>query len=133
MGPEVLIGIIVPLGFFAVIFGIFYMRNKENMALIERGINPRNSESRPKPFVVLKYGLLMLGSGTGLLIAYLIDSTLVQHTYRITAEGHKYRTDDNSLLYFSLIAIGGGLGMVISYVIEKKQWLDKRSDVTPLD
>ena len=64
---------------FAMIFGITYIRSRENMAMIEKGLNPRNKDPRPRPFVNLKWGLLLIGSGLGLLFAYIIDSTIIKH------------------------------------------------------
>ncbi len=131
MGPEVIVATLVPLSFFALIFGIIYTRNRENMALIEKGFNPRQGGNyRPRPFVSLKYGLLMIGSGAGLLAAYLIDS-LVMHTHATFAvTATKIESEDNPALYFALIGIGGGIGLVLSYVVEKKEWLDKKSQVS---
>lgn len=40
---EVLIPILVPLGAFAMVFGIVYLKSRENMAMIERGLNPKSS------------------------------------------------------------------------------------------
>ena len=125
MGPEVIIATLVPLSFFGLIFGIIYIRNKENMALIEKGLNPRQKNTRPLPFVNLKYGLLMIGSGMGLLSAYLIDSLLLGHRVVVTNGGINAHDSDNPAIYFALIAIGGGIGLVLSYAIEKKEWGDK--------
>lgn len=112
---ALLIPILVPLGGCAMIFGIFYLKTRENMALIEKGINPKQYANRPAPFRSLKSGLLLLGAGIGLLAAYIIDHSM------------SYRQDPEAI-YFSLIAIGGGLGLISSYVIEKKEWLTKRKD-----
>ena len=116
MGPQVLEDILIPLSFFALIFGIIYIRNRENMALIERGINPRVTDTRPKHFINLKWGLLLCGAGLGLLIAYFID---INTRMMVAVNSGK-----NPAVYFSMIAIGGGLGLVISYFIEKKYWAD---------
>ena len=118
-----LVPMIVCTGMFAMIFGIYYLRSRENMAMIEKGINPRQSHSRPRPFINLKYGLLLVGSGLGLLVAYLLDGNM-SHKHTIAGGDIDY-TNDTPAIYFALIAIGGGLGLVISYVIEKKQWFDK--------
>jgi hypothetical protein len=112
MGPELLIPILVPLGGMAMIFGIVYLNKKENLAMIEKGMNPKTY--RPAPYTALKYGLLLVGSGIGLLLAYLIDMASV------TVDG-----EDNPTIYFALIAIFGGLGLILSYRIEKKEVLDK--------
>ena len=65
MGPFVT-GILVPLGLFAMIFGIVYLlvtsRNRERMALIERGADPTLFEARKKAGSVgiMKWGLFFL-------------------------------------------------------------------------
>lgn len=107
-----LIPILTSLGAFAMVFGIIYLRTKENMAMIEKGMNPKQYANRPAPFRSLKTGLLFLGAGLGLLIAYFID--------------HNMTSGDNEAIYFSLIAIGGGLGLISSYAVEKKEWLNSR-------
>ncbi|MBS1665043.1 MAG: hypothetical protein JST68_28620 [Bacteroidetes bacterium] len=97
------------------------MRNKENMAMIEKGQDPRIN--RPAPFRSLKWGLLLTGAGLGLFLAYLMDNTLL---YRI-GHDHDEINGANVSVYFALIAIGGGLGLIASYRIEKKEWLDKEN------
>jgi len=119
MGPEVIVATLVPFSILALIYGIVYMRNKENMALIERGINPRNTIARPRYFYSLKWGLLLSGAGLGLLIAYFVDIN-TSH-WVITETGRKYQSE-NPAIYFSLIGMFGGLGLVLSYFIEKKHW-----------
>ena len=111
-----LIPILVPLGFFALIFGIIYMNKRENLAMIEKGLNPKEWANRPVPYKNLKWGLLLVGAGIGLFLAYVLH----EHVLKIT--------DDNPAIYFSLIAIGGGLGLISSYRVEKKELLDKRVD-----
>src|SRR4029078_2823519 len=116
-GAEVLIPILVPLGGCAMIFGIVYLKSRENMAMIEKGMNPKEYANRPAPYTNLKNGLLFMGAGRGLFLAYLLD------TYMMADRG------DNPAIYFSLIAIGGGIGLVSSYKIEKKELLDKDNRV----
>ncbi|HEY0067134.1 MAG TPA: DUF6249 domain-containing protein [Flavisolibacter sp.] len=121
-GVEMLIPILVPLGGFALIFGIVYLRSRENMAMIEKGLNPK--DSRPAPFRSLKAGLLFVGAGLGLLLAYIIDMSLINNYVHSGENSVHY--DEPAPLYFALIAIGGGLGLVISYNMEKKDW-EKRN------
>jgi len=111
-GAEVLIPIIMFAGGFAMIFGIVYLKTKENLAMVEKGMNPKEKLNRPAPFRSLKWGLLLLGAGLGLLIAFFVDMNL---PYRIEPAG----------IYFALIAMGGGLGLIGSYFVEKKHWYDK--------
>lgn len=76
---ENLVPIVIMTGMFAMIFGIVYIRSRENMAMIDRGLNPRNRDASPRPFANLKWGLLLIGSGLGLLLAYIIDNTMLDH------------------------------------------------------
>jgi len=76
---ESLIPMVVMTGMFAMIFGIVYIRSRENLAMVEKGLNPRQKDVRPRPFINLKWGLLLIGSGLGLLFAYIIDNTIIYH------------------------------------------------------
>jgi hypothetical protein len=111
-GTEMMVAVLIPLSFFAMVFGIVYLYKKENLAMIEKGMNPKDKLNRPAPFRSLKWGLLLLGAGLGLLIAFFVDMNL---PYRIEPVG----------IYFALIAMGGGLGLIGSYFVEKKNWYDK--------
>ena len=113
-GSEMMVAILIPISFFAMVFGVVYLFKKENLAMIEKGMNPKDKLFRPAPFRSLKWGLLLLGAGMGLLIAFFIDMNL---PYRIEPAG----------IYFALIAMGGGLGLIGSYFVEKKHWYDKKN------
>lgn len=104
----------------ATLFGIFYLRNKEHMALIERGINPKESYRRFGSLTYLKYGLLLVGVGLGLLIAYLIDESLPTKGLHMGPQ--------RPALYFSLIGICGGVGLIVSYFIERKEMKKHNTD-----
>jgi len=109
----ILVPILICLGAFAMVFGIFYLRTRENLAMLERGFNPKEYSNRPAPYRSLKNGLLFMGAGLGLLLAFIIDRNMARH-------------HDNEAIYFALIAIGGGLGLIASYAIEKKEWLRRK-------
>lgn len=111
-----LIPILTSLGAFAMVFGIVYLKTRENMAMIEKGMNPKQYANLPAPYRSLKTGLLFFGAGLGLLAAFLIDNAL--HTEH-----------DNPALYFALIAIGGGLGLIVSYTMEKKEIINRREEI----
>lgn len=102
------------LAFFTMIFGLRYIVNKENMAMIEKGMNPREFMNKPAPFKNLKWALLLVGCGIGLFLAYLLDNYMLNDTAK--------SDDGTPAIYFSLIAIGGGLGLLGSYRIERKWW-----------
>lgn len=75
---ENLVPMVIMTGMFAMIFGIAYVRSRENMAMIEKGLNPRQKDVRPTPFVNLKWGLLLIGAGLGLVLAIIVDNTMLK-------------------------------------------------------
>ena len=109
---EILIPILVPLGLFALLFGWRYLVSKENMAMLQNGLNPKAHNLLPQPYQNLKWGLLLMGAGLGLFLAYIFDNYVLPHN------------GDNEAIYFALVAFFGGLGLIISYLIEKKE-IDK--------
>ena len=109
----ILAGIVISLGFFIMIFGVIYLNKREKMAMIERGMNPQSYKPQPAPYQNHKWGLLLIGAGLGLFLAYLLDRTVFMST-----------ENENEAIYFGLIAIFGGLGLVLSYRIEKKELYD---------
>ena len=126
-GAEVLIPLTIFAGGFAMIFGIVYLKTRQNMAMIEKGMNPKEFANRPAPYKNLKWALLLMGAGVGLFLAYLLDIYAFQNVWTETWEGRSYRHhDENPAIYFALIAIGGGLGLFGSYRIEKKWWDDNK-------
>ena len=97
----------------AIIFGFAYatidlfVRRKERMALIEKGVDAPSFTSRPKNGIfALKLGLLFIGVAVGLIIG----STLVELT-----------TLNDESAYFSMVFLFGGIGLVISHFVEKKE------------
>ena len=125
-----IVAVMIPLSFFLLIFGIVYMYKKENLALIEKGINPKVTYNRPAPFRNLKWALLLIGAGAGLLVAFLIDQYLLMRTGSYISDGvvRHYREGENPPVYFALIAIGGGLGLFGSYKVERK-WYEENKTV----
>ena len=122
--------IITCLAICALIFSIVYLRTRENLAMVEKGLNPKIKPERPRPapFRSLKWGLLLVGAGLGLFLAYLLDNTVlykIGHDVNKFSSGGDEANGANVSIYFALIAIGGGLGLITSYRIEKKELLDK--------
>ena len=108
----------------AMVFGIRYFSNRENMAMIEKGLDPKlKIERRPAPFRNLKWGLLLVGSGVGLFLAYFMDNFIL-YSVRVHSEHGMGNDDANVPIYFALIAIGGGIGLIMSYRIERKNLPD---------
>ena len=101
--------IVILISIMAAIFGIFYMhfttRNKERLALIEKGADasmfkigrdPREKSSFGQIFNVLKIGLFFIGGGLGVIAGYLISVAGMV----------------DGAAYTSMIFIGSGLGLV---------------------
>lgn len=126
MGPDQL-GIfwliISSISVCALVFGNRYLANRENMAMIEKGLDPKlKHDRRPAPFRSLKWGLLLVGSGVGLFLAYLMDNFMLFNIHHQSP--NDFNNDANAPIYFALIAIGGGIGMILSYRIERKHLPD---------
>jgi len=119
MGGKELIPIVLFIGSFSLVFGIRYLINKEKMAMIERGIDPGLRKATPKPFISLKFGLLLVGLGLGLLVALFTVRGVFGSEMKDAEQGQAVA------IYFGSIFIFGGLGLITSYVIEKK-WLDQQ-------
>lgn len=110
MGSEV---VIIPT-IFAVIFGVFYLyyssRNKERMALIEKGADASifyadNRKLTPVwRVVVLNLALLGIGIGIGIFIASILVSMGI----------------DDEVAYPGTIFLMGGIGLLVSFFMTKK-------------
>lgn len=102
--------IIISLGAFIMVWGLKFLENKENMAMIERGMDPKANKKQKEanPSKTLKDALLFIGAGLGLVLAVLITQALQLQNGAKTAT------------YFGLIAIFGGLGMLSAYLYERR-------------
>jgi hypothetical protein len=103
----ILLPIIISLGAFVMIVYIRKFENMERMQIIEKGLSPdlfkRDRSSTPSP--VLRWALLLIGAGTGLLVGYILDEV--------------FRMDEVG--YFAMLMIFGGIGLVLAYLIEEKK------------
>ena len=125
---ALMIPILAVLGVCALIFGIVYLKRRERMAMIERGMDPRLYEElrpakrAPAPYATLKWGLLLTGAGLGLLLSVILVTTCLAGM------------DDNTKpgVFFGLISIFGGLGLIISFLVEKKSYEKHQQEETSL-
>jgi hypothetical protein len=120
---EVLVPIVMFVGAFAMVFGIVYLRTRQNLAMIEKGMNPKDKYHQPAPYKNLKWALLLMGAGTGLFVAYILDFYVLPNN---VGKFYEHHGGENAAVYFALIAIGGGLGLLGSYKMEKKWWDENR-------
>lgn len=98
---------LIPIAFFAFMYGIFhlYVRRKERLALIDKGLTAAifNSESNVSPS--LKYGIFCIGIAFGFLVGELLSD---------------YTRMNEGVAYLSMIFLFGGIGLVIYYFIARK-------------
>lgn len=100
--------IFVTLIIFGFVFGVIYIHNrrKERMSLLDRGLSGDyfDKAKTPQKILNLKYGLLLIALGSGILIARIFEY------YGIMKEEG----------YFAMIFLLGGICLVIYYFLEKK-------------
>jgi len=111
MGSEV---IILPI-IFGIVFGIFYLhystRNKERLALIEKGADASifvKGKQHAAPIwkvLVLNLAFLFMGIGLGVFIASLLDT---------------YTTLDGDAIYPATIFFMAGAGLYVGFIQTKK-------------
>ena len=105
---EVLIPLIVFAAIFGTVFIIVSARNRERMAMIEKGVNPKDfmaGPSKPNPYGILKWALLLVGLGLGLFIGSLLET---------------YTEIQEVPAYFASALFFGGLGLVVAFLLSKK-------------
>jgi hypothetical protein len=111
---DILVPIFGMMTTFGCIFGIIYIifmtRNRERMAMIEKGIGAELFNTTPKArftYWALKLGLLILGIGIGLAVAVFV-APIFQNPM------------DKNIVYWAFILSFGGLGLIGSFIIERK-------------
>ncbi len=101
--------ILIPAIIFSTIYGIFHLfiRRSERLTMMEKGIDaslfyPKN----PAPvYSSLKFGMLFIGVGLGILLANILVATTV-----ITEE----------VAYPAFIFLFAGIALVMNFIIDKK-------------
>ena len=113
-----MVEILIPISLFLAIFGIVYLylstRNKERLALIEKGADASifmRGKSQTAPIwkvLILNLSLLLMGIGLGVFIASLLDN---------------YTTLDEDAVYPATIFFMAGVGLFLGFKMTKD--LDK--------
>lgn len=90
---------------------VIYLRkiqNIERMAMIEKGVGPElfNIKRHHSASLPLRFSLLLIGAGLGLLMGYFLHENF----------------NMNAIAYFSMLFIFGGLGLGGAYLIEEKKY-----------
>ena len=106
--------VFISVSFFLVVFGIIYLflstRNKERLALIEKGADAGifmkgKSNSSVGRIIILNLALLLMGIGVGVFIALLLST---------------YTSLDRDAIYPATIFTLAGLGLLIGFYMTKK-------------
>lgn len=105
---ETFIPIVLFISIAVVLIVIRKFQNDERLALIEKGgdANIFNSTKKSNSFPALRYGLLLIGAGIGILVGNLVAEA---------------RIIDDEAAVFSFLMICGGAGLFTSYFIERKE------------
>jgi high-affinity Fe2+/Pb2+ permease len=113
-------GIVIPVSFFLMVFAIVYIavttRNRERLAMIEKGVDPKLFTSEPRPvhistYATFKWGLFMIGLAVGLFVGAMFD---------------EYTNMPDSPMYISMILVFGGLALILAYLFRPK--LEKKRE-----
>ncbi len=101
-------GIFVPLGAFAMVVAIVYLRQRksERLLMIEKGVDPKIFESPKLSAVNLKWGILLVGLGIGLMIANALSRTIF------------FRKEE---AYFAMLFLFGGISLLLFHFIDWKK------------
>lgn len=102
---EVLIPISAFIGIFGVVYVFLTTRNKERMAMIEKGASAELFNKTSKGLIALKFGMLLTGVALGMLIGHVL---------------HKYAGLDDDVAMPSMIFLFGGLALIAYYLVVKK-------------
>ncbi len=102
--------ILIPLGLFASIVLIVYIyyngRNKERLALIDKGENAGVFDLKHKSFPTLKLGMFLVGVGLGFIVGNLLAN---------------FTSLEEPVAYFSMILLLGGGSLISFFFIERKK------------
>jgi hypothetical protein len=109
------------IAFFAMAFGIVYIsvtaRHRQRMAMIEKGMVPGDlgADRSHGGRLTLKFGLLMVGIGLGILMGYGLS-------WVMPAPPSPYDQDpDNPVPYFFSILFCGGLALIADHFIAARK------------
>jgi FtsH-binding integral membrane protein len=106
MNDDFLIVLIIFAAIFGIVFVIAQARNRERMAMIEKGVNPKDfmTDRRPNSYGILKWALLLVGVGFGLFIGSVLET---------------YTGIPEEPAYFAAALFFGGAGLFAAFMIAK--------------
>ena len=111
-----ILGVMVPIvaivGGLSLAFANNYMRSRERLEMISRGIdvsamNNKDYNWPKRRRSPLRFGMMVFGAGIGLLLAYVLCGSM------------GINEDDRPIIYGGFVATFVGLGIIISHLVEK--------------
>ena len=107
MNEEIFIVLIIFAAIFGIVFVIASSKNRERMAMIEKGVSPKDfmTDRKPNSYGILKLAMLLVGLGFGLFIASLLAA---------------YTSINEESAYFAGALFFGGAGLFAAFLIAKK-------------
>ena len=107
MAEDILIPFVVFAAIFGIVFVIVSARNRERMAMIEKGVSPKDFlvQKKVSIYSILKWALLLVGVGLGLFLGSLLDA---------------YTEIPEEPAYFACALFFGGVGLAAAFMIQKK-------------
>lgn len=112
---EEITGLIAVIGLFGgIILSLYFYfraRNRERMAMIEKGMELQFKPKSTNPIRTLKAGIFTVGIALGIFMGYIVGS---------------YTSIDEVVSFFVMILLFGGIALTLNYVLEIK--LNKREE-----
>jgi hypothetical protein len=112
-GIQGILGVMIPIvaivGGLSLGFAGWYMRYRERMEMISRGMDLSKMELPKRQRSPLRSALTFLGVGVGLLVAYVLCHTIIAEN-----------PEQNAVIYVGCAFLFVGLGRVLTYLIEGK-------------
>lgn len=121
---EGILGVMIPIvaivGGISLAFAGVYLRSKERMEMISRGMdlskaNMDMSYWQRRRRSPLRSGLTLLGAGAGVLVAYILCHTVIVDSHQ---------GEDHTVIYAGSILTFIGLARILSHMLEKKEPAD---------
>ena len=101
--------VLFPMAILILLFGIRYLKNKENMALIERGKSPGMDTDRG---TLLTWGIVLIGASLGLIAGMIIRAKILPETEPV-------------ILYLTTVCFFTGSGLIVAYTMHRRKNNDR--------